>query len=283
MICAVLAAGKTATPFCTVAPCTPGSPLAPAGSVVGTLSPTVRMGGCRRGQCLKGYGLCGRGANRGAVRLGNTGRKNKRSNKAFHNKTNPGARVTRTICNLDALVAGMPSNRCVLAPRTFPGVKTVDSNADQTYNPSMSEAPTNQLKNETSPYLLQHKDNPIAWMPWGDEAFRRARLEQKPIFLSVGYSTCHWCHVMAHESFEDSEVAAVLNKNFVCIKLDREERPDVDHIYMSALQTLSGGGGWPMSVWLTEEGKAFFAGTYFPKMRFCNSSVVSKTFDHGPR
>lgn len=132
----------------------------------------------------------------------------------------------------------------------------------------METTRVNLLKNEKSPYLLQHKDNPIAWMPWGEEAFRLARVENKPIFLSVGYSTCHWCHVMAHESFEDQEVAQVLNDNFISIKVDREEHPDVDQIYMSALQALSGGGGWPMSMWLTAEGKPFFAGTYFPKFRF---------------
>ncbi len=126
----------------------------------------------------------------------------------------------------------------------------------------------NLLKNERSPYLLQHKDNPIHWMPWGDDAFAKARRDNKPIFLSVGYSTCHWCHVMAHESFEDQEVAQVLNDQFVCIKLDREERPDVDDIYMTALQAISGGGGWPMSIWMNAEGKPFFAGTYFPKYRF---------------
>jgi len=126
----------------------------------------------------------------------------------------------------------------------------------------------NSLAKEKSPYLLQHKDNPIAWFPWGAEAFEIARRENKPVFLSVGYSTCHWCHVMAHESFEDQEVADVLNDKFISIKVDREERPDVDDVYMKALQTLSGGGGWPMSVWLTPEGKPFFAGTYFPKYRF---------------
>lgn len=130
----------------------------------------------------------------------------------------------------------------------------------------------NELNQEKSPYLLQHKDNPIHWLPWGDEAFRRAREENKPVFLSVGYSTCHWCHVMAHETFEDQEVAEALNKDFICIKVDREERPDVDQIYMTALQSISGGGGWPMSVWLTPEGKPFFAGTYFPKLRFLQLS-----------
>jgi uncharacterized protein YyaL (SSP411 family) len=127
---------------------------------------------------------------------------------------------------------------------------------------------TNQLASEKSPYLLQHKDNPIAWFAWGKSAFEKAAQENKPIFLSVGYSTCHWCHVMAHESFEDQEVAEVLNRNFVSIKVDREERPDVDDVYMKALQSLTGGGGWPMSVWLTPDGEPFFAGTYFPKYRF---------------
>src|SRR5258708_40239593 len=131
----------------------------------------------------------------------------------------------------------------------------------------METKPENLLYKEKSPYLLQHKDNPIAWLPWGEEAFRRAGAEKKPVFLSVGYSTCHWCHVMAHESFEDQEVAEALNRDFVCIKVDREERPDVDAIYMTALQALSGGGGWPMSVWMTPDGKPFFAGTYFPKAR----------------
>jgi len=133
--------------------------------------------------------------------------------------------------------------------------------------PMKNTSPENRLASEKSPYLLQHKDNPIAWRAWGAEAFAVARAQDKPIFLSVGYSTCHWCHVMAHESFVDKEVAEVLNRDFVCIKVDREERPDVDSIYMSALQTMSGGGGWPMSVWLTAEGKPFFAGTYFPKLR----------------
>lgn len=135
---------------------------------------------------------------------------------------------------------------------------------------AMKTIRTNQLSFEKSPYLLQHKDNPIAWMPWGEAAFRLAREEKKPIFLSIGYSTCHWCHVMAHESFEKDDVAKILNENFISIKVDREEHPDVDQVYMTALQALSGGGGWPMSVWLTPEGKPFFAGTYFPRERFLN-------------
>ena len=122
----------------------------------------------------------------------------------------------------------------------------------------------NRLAAEKSPYLLQHADNPVEWYPWGDEAFARARAEDKPIFLSVGYSTCHWCHVMEHESFERPEVAAVLNESFVSVKVDREERPDVDRVYMTFVQATTGAGGWPMSVWLTPDLKPFFGGTYFP-------------------
>lgn len=122
----------------------------------------------------------------------------------------------------------------------------------------------NRLAAETSPYLLQHKDNPVDWRPWGEEAFRSARAEDKPIFLSVGYAACHWCHVMERESFEDPETADLLNENFVSIKVDREERPDVDAIYMEATQAMTGRGGWPMSVFLTPDGRPFYAGTYFP-------------------
>src|SRR4051794_2604658 len=122
----------------------------------------------------------------------------------------------------------------------------------------------NRLAQETSPYLLQHADNPVDWYPWGDEARERARSEDKPILLSVGYAACHWCHVMEHESFEDSSTAELMNENFVCIKVDREERPDVDSIYMDAVVSLTGHGGWPMTVFLTPEGEPFFGGTYFP-------------------
>ncbi|MCP4681175.1 MAG: thioredoxin domain-containing protein [Desulfobacterales bacterium] len=123
----------------------------------------------------------------------------------------------------------------------------------------------NLLAKEKSPYLLQHAKNPVNWYPWGDAAFEKARKEGKPIFLSVGYATCHWCHVMAHESFEDKEVADLLNKYFISVKVDREERPDVDKIYMSVCQAMTGRGGWPLSVFMTPEGKPFYAGTYFPK------------------
>ena len=121
----------------------------------------------------------------------------------------------------------------------------------------------NRLIHESSPYLRQHADNPVDWYPWGPEAFARARRENKPIFLSIGYSTCHWCHVMARESFSDPAIARQLNENFVCIKVDREERPDVDRVYLAFVQASTGGGGWPMSVWLTPELKPFFGGTYF--------------------
>src|SRR5438876_5934646 len=123
---------------------------------------------------------------------------------------------------------------------------------------------TNRLAHEKSPYLLQHAHNPVDWYPWGEEAFAKARSENKPIFLSIGYSTCHWCHVMAHESFENEDVAAFMNREFVNIKVDREERPDVDRVYMTFVQATTGGGGWPMSVWLTPDLKPFVGGTYFP-------------------
>jgi hypothetical protein len=122
----------------------------------------------------------------------------------------------------------------------------------------------NHLAEETSPYLLQHADNPVDWYPWGEEALTRAREEDKPILLSVGYAACHWCHVMEHESFEDDATAAVMNDRFVCIKVDREERPDLDSVYMDAVVSLTGQGGWPMTVFLTPEGEPFFGGTYFP-------------------
>lgn len=123
---------------------------------------------------------------------------------------------------------------------------------------------SNYLKNETSPYLLQHAENPVNWYPWCDEAFQKAKIEDKPIFLSIGYSTCHWCHVMAHESFEDKKTAEILNQYFVSIKVDREERPDIDSVYMSVCQAFTGNGGWPMSIFMTADKKPFFAGTYFP-------------------
>jgi len=126
----------------------------------------------------------------------------------------------------------------------------------------------NQLKGESSLYLQQHAHNPLNWYPWGDEAIARAKAEDKPIFLSIGYSSCHWCHVMEHEVFEDDEVARYMNETFICIKVDREERPDLDKVYMDAVQTITGRGGWPMSVFLTPDLKPFHGGTYFPRDRF---------------
>jgi len=123
---------------------------------------------------------------------------------------------------------------------------------------------TNKLINETSPYLLQHAHNPVNWYPWGDEAIERSRAEDKPILLSIGYSACHWCHVMEHESFEDEQIASLMNQNFISIKVDREERPDIDSIYMNAVQMMIGHGGWPLTVFLTPELKPFYGGTYFP-------------------
>ena len=128
----------------------------------------------------------------------------------------------------------------------------------------MTQPPANRLAHETSPYLLQHAHNPVDWYPWGDEAFAAARAQDRPVFLSVGYAACHWCHVMERESFEDARTAALLNERFVAVKVDREERPDVDGIYMDAVQAMTGAGGWPMSVFLTPDGRPFYAGTYFP-------------------
>src|SRR5881628_3212605 len=123
---------------------------------------------------------------------------------------------------------------------------------------------TNRLAGETSPYLLQHAHNPVDWYPWGQEAFEKARTEDRPVLVSIGYAACHWCHVMEVESFEDEETAALMNEHFVSVKVDREERPDVDSVYMDAVVSLTGHGGWPMTVFLTPEGEPFFGGTYFP-------------------
>ena len=135
-----------------------------------------------------------------------------------------------------------------------------------TDQPASGQPAPNRLIGETSPYLLQHARNPVDWYPWGPEALERARAEDRPILLSVGYAACHWCHVMAHESFEDPETAAQMNEHFVCVKVDREERPDLDGIYMDAVQAMTGHGGWPMTVFLTPEGGPFYAGTYYPKL-----------------
>src|ERR687893_1463596 len=122
----------------------------------------------------------------------------------------------------------------------------------------------NRLARETSPYLLQHAENPVDWYPWGDDAFARAREEDRAVLVSIGYSACHWCHVMERESFEDDRIAQLMNERFVCIKVDREEHPDVDAIYMDAVQAMTGHGGWPLNAFLTPDGVPFWAGTYFP-------------------
>ena len=129
---------------------------------------------------------------------------------------------------------------------------------------------SNQLAGEISQYLLQHAENPVEWRAWNAESFELARARQTPIFLSIGYSSCHWCHVMAHESFEDRRIADLLNEHFVSIKVDREERPDLDQIYMEAVQVMTGRGGWPLSVFLTPEGQPFFGGTYWPAQKTYN-------------
>src|SRR5262249_12603442 len=150
------------------------------------------------------------------------------------------------------------------------------------HNPPMA----NRLDRESSPYLKQHAHNPVDWFPWGDEAFEKARREDKPIFLSIGYSACHWCHVMERESFESEEVARLLNDGFVSIKVDREERPDVDDVYMTAVQLTTGHGGWPLSAFLLPDGRPFFGGTYFPPDdrhgRAGFRTVLSRLSEAGP-
>ena len=144
----------------------------------------------------------------------------------------------------------------------------------------MANAFSNRLINETSPYLLQHAHNPVDWYPWGDEAMEKARTENKVILVSIGYSACHWCHVMERESFEDEAVAAIMNENFINIKIDREERPDLDHIYMDAVQAISGSGGWPLNVFLTPDAKPFYGGTYFPPLRAYNRPSWSEVLNN---
>jgi uncharacterized protein YyaL (SSP411 family) len=132
----------------------------------------------------------------------------------------------------------------------------------------------NRLAQSTSPYLRQHAENPVDWYPWGEEALARARAEDRPILLSVGYAACHWCHVMAHESFEDPQTAALMNERFINIKVDREERPDIDAIYQKVVQLMGLGGGWPLTVFLTPDQKPFYGGTYFPPVARPRPSLV---------
>src|SRR5262245_54537925 len=163
---------------------------------------------------------------------------------------------------------GTTGSRPEGAPRLEPGAPPAVARGDEVGRDSgRKRGHGNHLENEKSPFLRQHAHNPIDWYPWGDEAFAKARREDKPIFLSIGYSTCHWCHVMARESFENEDVARLLNTNFVCIQVDREERPDVDRTYMAFVQALTGGGGWPLNVFLTPDLRPFYGGTYFPPDR----------------
>jgi len=156
-------------------------------------------------------------------------------------------------------------------------MNTTNDNSDNSLQDDLPDGPRtvedirrngNHLQNESSLYLLQHAHNPLDWYPWSEEALARSRDEDKPIFLSIGYSSCHWCHVMEHEVFEDDDVARFMNEHFICIKVDREERPDLDSVYMDAVQAMTGRGGWPMSVFLTPDLKPFHGGTYFPREQF---------------
>src|SRR5213083_3270971 len=162
---------------------------------------------------------------------------------------------------------GAPAFEAALARRLARAARWRDAETSpRTHHLGPDGAPryTNRLILETSPYLLQHAHNPVDWRPWGDEAFATARREGRPVLLSIGYSTCHWCHVMEEESYEDLEIAEFLNAHFVAIKVDREERPDVDAVYLEAVQAMTGSGGWPLNVWLTPEQVPFYGGTYFP-------------------
>src|SRR5574343_1372777 len=136
---------------------------------------------------------------------------------------------------------------------------------------------TNRLAGESSPYLLQHAHNPVDWYPWGPEALQRAKQEGKPILVSIGYAACHWCHVMEKESFEDEATAEIMNRHFINIKIDREERPDLDHVYMDAVQAMTGSGGWPLNVFLTPDARPFFGGTYFPPQPAFNRPSWTET------
>src|SRR4051794_9181336 len=169
--------------------------------------------------------------------------------------------VSMTFAPASAYAAAM----ALPIPRDAPVTSATLPSSRSSIRRTLRSGGMNRLAHESSPYLRQHADNPVDWYPWGDEAFSRSRTEDKPVLLSVGYSACHWCHVMAHESFEDADTAAVMNELFVNVKVDREERPDVDAIYMEAVQAMTGAGGWPMTVFLAPDGRPFYGGTYFPK------------------
>ena len=185
--------------------------------------------------------------------------------------------------------AESPINNQVYTPELTQKIHTALNNMVDDYQPRTdhiladgSPQFTNRLILEDSPYLIQHAHNPVDWYAWSEEAFEKARRENKPVFLSIGYSTCHWCHVMERESFDNIEIARFMNKHFISIKVDRERRPDVDSTYMTAVQLLSGRGGWPMSSFLTPDGKTFFGGTYYPPKQFTQLlKSVNTAWQHG--
>ncbi|MEO8376892.1 MAG: DUF255 domain-containing protein, partial [Candidatus Sumerlaeota bacterium] len=160
---------------------------------------------------------------------------------------------------------GNDKDTTMTIPESTPARRDIPAKGDLGKLPKDGGESWNRLVFEQSPYLLQHAANPVEWYPWSDEAFETARKLDKPVFLSIGYSTCHWCHVMEHESFENEAVAKLMNDTFVCVKVDREERPDVDHVYMTVTQAMTGQGGWPMTIIMTADRKPFFAGTYIPR------------------
>ncbi|MBO0722587.1 MAG: thioredoxin domain-containing protein, partial [Blastocatellia bacterium] len=172
------------------------------------------------------------------------------------------------LCSSGKTALVVPERTASAAHQVISIVNHQDAPAAQKENKGNRDKHPNRLINEKSPYLLQHSYNPVDWYPWGEEAFEKARKENKLIFLSVGYSTCYWCHQMARDVFENEELAALMNRYFVSIKVDREERPDIDRVYMSALQALSGGGGWPMSLFLMPDLKPFYGATYIGAEEF---------------
>ncbi|MGD2053231.1 MAG: thioredoxin domain-containing protein, partial [Gammaproteobacteria bacterium] len=181
----------------------------------------------------------------------------------------------RSASRLAGLVVWLMLFGCVY---TSPVSADILQNTVESYLHSNQQAgnKANSLINQTSPYLLQHAYNPVQWYPWGEEAFELAREQDKPIFLSIGYSTCYWCHVMAHESFENETIASIINKHFIAIKLDREERPDIDNVYMAATELVNGYGGWPMTVFLNHELEPFHAGVYYPPVSTDNSTGLKE-------
>src|SRR5438067_5567974 len=194
---------------------------------------------------------------RGCVNMGSSRRRrSSRATTVAALRSSPTRTGTSSSCGRSTSPATWTAT-CPRRPCLVPGTRHGSAGHCET-------VPMNRLAGETSPYLLQHADNPVDWYPWSEEALERARAEDKPILLSIGYAACHWCHVMAHESFEDDETAALMNERFMNVKVDREERPDLDALYMDAVVSLTGQGGWPMTVFITPDGAPFFGGTYYP-------------------